>query len=155
MKKIILALAALMPALMAFSQSNVEEVDLIQSLYGMEKKVIVENFVQPNDLQKDAFWQVYDEYEKERKLLGKERIELLEEFASIYENMTNEQADAWMKKALDLTARQDKNVMKYYAKVKKVTSAITALRFYQVESFLLTAIRLEVLDAIPFVEDEK
>ena len=35
-------LAGLMPALFGFAQSNVEEIDFIQSIYGMEKKAIVE-----------------------------------------------------------------------------------------------------------------
>lgn len=154
MKKLVLIVLALMPALVGFSQSNVEEVDFYQSLYGMEKKVIVEEFVQPTSINRVPFWEVYDAYEIERKELGKERLVLLEQFAAEYENMTNEQADAWMKKVIALSKKQDKLIDSYYKKVKKVTSPIVAMRFFQVESYLLTAIRLSILDAIPFVAEE-
>jgi len=58
-----------------------------------------------------------------------------------------------MKKVITLAKKQDKLIDSYYTKVKKVTSPITAMRFYQLEGYLLSAIRLEILDAIPFVED--
>lgn len=51
------------------AQSTQEEVDLIQSIFGMEKKVLVAEFVQPDAYQKDAFWQLYDTYEIARDLL--------------------------------------------------------------------------------------
>lgn len=154
MKKLLLIVLALMPALFGFSQSNVEEVDFYQSLYGMEKKTIIEEFVQPTTVNRVPFWEVYDEYEIERKDLGKERLVLLEQFAEEFETMTNEQADAWMKKVIALGKKQDKLISTYYTKVKKATSPIVAMRFFQVENYLLTAIRLSILDAIPFVEEE-
>ena len=52
-----------------------------------------------------------------------------------------------------LGLKQDKLIDKYYARVKKVTSPIVAMRFYQLEGYLLTAIRLEILESIPFVEE--
>lgn len=153
MKKIIFLLAGMMPAIFGFAQSNAEEIDYFQSIYGMEKKVIVADFVQPTEANSVAFWEVYDQYELERKALGKERIKLIEDFAAKYENMTNEEADTWMKKVITLGKKQDKLVDTYYKKVKKVTSPITAMRYYQLEAYLLSAIRVEILDAIPFVPD--
>ena len=142
-----------MPALFAFAQSNTEEIDLVQSIYGIEKKAIVEEFVKPVEVNRVAFWEVYDQYEVERKALGRERLTLLEDFAEKYLSMTNEEADSWMKKVISLAKKQDKLIDSYYTKVKKATSPIVAMRFYQLEAYLLTAIRLEILDAIPFVED--
>ena len=42
------------------AQSAREEVDFIQSVFGMEKKALVAEFVKPDASQKDAFWQLYD-----------------------------------------------------------------------------------------------
>jgi hypothetical protein len=154
MKKISLFIVSVFVTLFSFSQSNTEEIDLIQSLYGMEKKAIVEEFVQPKTDNRVPFWEVYDAYEMERKELGKERINLVEEFANSYETMTNEQAEAWMAKVITLGNKRDKLLVSYYKKVKKVTSPIVAMRFYQLEAYLLTAIRYEILDVIPFVEEK-
>lgn len=155
MKKLALFITGITLGLFSFGQSNVEEIDLYQSMYGIEKKAIVKEFVQPKEANKAAFWQLYESYEVERKELGKERLTLLGEFADKYENMTNEESVAWMKKVISLDEKQDKLVAKYYKKVMKVTSPILAMRFYQLETYLITAIRFEILDAIPFVEDKE
>ena len=151
MKKITLLMAALMMAALSYAQTNKEEVDLVQAAFGMEKKAVVANFVHPTDLQKDAFWQLYDEYEVTRKENGKKRIQLLEQYAEQYSTMTDEQADAWMKEVLKLSAATDKLIVTYYNKIKKVTSPIVATQFYQIEGYILTGIRMEILEGVPFL----
>jgi len=155
MKKMTLIIAGLFAAMFTYAQSNTEEIDFIQSIYGIEKKAIVEEFVQPVAENRVPFWEVYDAYEVERKKLGKERIAVLEEFGEKFETLTNEEADAFMKNVISLAKRQDKLIDTYYGKVKKVTSPIVGMRFYLLESYLLTAIRYEILDAIPFPEEKE
>ncbi|MBC8320753.1 MAG: hypothetical protein H8E34_08530 [Bacteroidetes bacterium] len=154
MKKLILIITGLFAGLFVFAQSNTEEIDLIQSMYGIEKKAIVKEFVQPKAINKDAFWNVYEKYEADRKILGKERINLLEQFATQYEKMTNDESTLWMKKVIALDDKQDKLIVSYYKKVSKVTTPIVAMRFYQLEIYLITAIRFEILNEMPFVEDK-
>ena len=151
MKNITLLMAALMIAALSYAQTNKEEVDLVQAAFGMEKKAVVANFVHPTDLQKDAFWKLYDEYEVTRKENGKKRIQLLEQYAEQYSTMTDEQADAWMKEVLKLSAATDKLIVTYYNKIKKVTSPIVATQFYQIEGYILTGIRMEILEGVPFL----
>jgi len=82
--------AGMFAAIFTYSQSNTEEIDLIQSIYGIEKKAIVEEFVQPVVENRVPFWEVYDAYELERKALGKERLELLVEFGEKFESCLDE-----------------------------------------------------------------
>lgn len=154
MKKLLLFFAGAFFSVFMYAQSNVAEIDYYQSIYGMEKKAIVEQFVQPKAENRVPFWEVYDAYEVERKELGKQRILLLTDFAEEFPTLTNEQADAWMKKVINLAKSQDKLIDTYYKKVSKATSPIVGMRFYMLESYLLTAIRYEILDAIPFPEEE-
>ena len=70
MKKFLLITAALFLASFAFSQSNKDEIALMQAAFGMDKKSVVAEFVKPSAAQKDAFWKIYDEYEAKRKELG-------------------------------------------------------------------------------------
>ena len=150
MKKVILLVSALILTAGIKAQSNKEEIDLMQSVYGMEKKAMVEEFVKVDPAQKAAFWQVYDEYETARKDLGKRRIELLEQYADSYDRLTNETADAWTKEVLDLSKKTDALLVSYYNKIKKVTNPIVALQFYQIEGYILSGIRLKILGEIPF-----
>jgi len=155
MKKYLLIAAAVFMASFAWSQSNKEEVDLVQAAFGMDKKAVVADFVKPSAAQKDAFWKVYDEYETKRKELGKQRITLLEQYADQYQKMTSEQADAWTKKVIDLQKKTDALIATYYDKVKAVTDGIVATQFYQIEGYILTAIRAEILEAVPFLPGKK
>jgi hypothetical protein len=152
MKKYLLIIVASFFTSFAFAQSYSEEVDLIQAAFGMAKKDLVSAFVQPAASQSDAFWALYDEYETQRKELGKERIALLEQFAKQYANMTSEQADDFTSKALALQKKTDKLIATYYKKVKAISDGLVATQFYQVESYILTGIRMELLMELPFVQ---
>ena len=134
------------------AQTNKEEVDIMQAAFGMEKKAMVAEFVRIDAAQKDAFWKLYDEYETQRKAYGKERIDLLEQYNNNYESMSDETADAWMKRVLDLGKKTDALLLSYYKKVKKATNPINALQFYQVEMFILSGIRNQIMGELPFVE---
>jgi hypothetical protein len=155
MKKYFLIIAAFFMASLANAQSNKEEVDLMQAAFGMDKKEAVAEFVKPSESQKAAFWKLYDEYESQRKELGKQRIELLKQYAGQYKTMTGEQADVWTKKVMDLQKKTDNLITTYYGKVRTATDGIVALQFYQIENYILAAIRAQVLDQIPFVEKKK
>jgi len=121
---------------------------------GAQKAQVVFSFVHPSPQQKDEFVKFYNEYENQRKALGKERIQLLEEYAHQWQNMTNEQVEAWMKKVMALSSKRDILLRKYYKKIKKATDAKVATQFYEVESYILTAVRYSILENIPFVGEK-
>jgi hypothetical protein len=155
MKKITILITVLMISVLSYAQSNKEEVDLFQAAAGMQKKEAVAYFVHPTDAQKDAFWKLYDEYEVTRKLNGVKRIQLLDQYAAQYNTMTDAQAETFLKEITALQKATDKLILTYSKKIKKATSPMVALQFYQIENYILSIIRSEVLDAIPFVGEKK
>ena len=155
MKKYMLIIAALFLASFGYTQSNKEEIDLMQASFGMDKKAVVADFVKPSAAQKDAFWKLYDEYETQRKELGKQRIDLLKQYADHYRDLTPEQADAWTKKVMDLQKKTDGLIVSYYGKVKLISDGLVATQFYQIENYILTYIRMQLLHNVPFVENPK
>lgn len=154
MKKYILIITALFLASFAYTQSNKEEVDLLQAAFGLDKKSIVADFVQLSDTQKNPFWKIYDEYETQRKDLGKQRIELLKQYADQYLTMTSEQADSWTKKVIELQKKTDNLIATYYAKVKAISNGIVATQFYQIENYILAGIRMQILQNVPFLHNQ-
>jgi hypothetical protein len=152
MKKLALLFSALFMFVFANAQSNKEEVELYQAAFGMDKKAVVAEFVKVDPAQKDAFWKLYDQYETERKELGKKRIDLLNQYADNFNKLTNEFADKWVVDVIDLGKKTDGLLASYYGKVKKATNPVVALQFWQVESYILSVIRFSILDEIPFPE---
>ncbi len=124
---------------------------MVQAAFGMEKKEVVASFIKVSATQKDAFWKLYDEYETERKELGKQRINLLAVYAKEYLTMTATQADEWTKNVIELQKKTDALIVTYYGKVKAISDGLVATQFYQIENYILTAIRMEILKEVPFV----
>lgn len=152
MKKVLFIVAAmLMIAPMAKSQSNAEEVDFFQSIFGSEKKAMVASFVTLEGEAGSAFWANYDRYEIERKALGKSRIALLEKYADEYEDMNADQTDAIMASWIKQRKAVDKLIDTYYKKMKKSSGSKAAAQFYHLENYFASAIRATLLESIPVI----
>ncbi|MFM8914408.1 MAG: hypothetical protein ACKOE6_16045 [Flammeovirgaceae bacterium] len=150
MKKLFLIVALCISA-SAFAQSNKEDVDLIQSIFGKEKKAIVSDFIKLEGAQKDAFWTLYDEYETKRKELGQKRIALLEKYAASYSTIDDATASQIVKETIALGAANDKLIASYHKKMEKAAGAKAAAQFYQIEVYFLSEIRAAILENIPFI----
>lgn len=135
-------------SLSAFAQDNQDEIQLMQSLYGMEKRDIVAEFVELSDTQANEFWALYDEYENQRKELGRKKYQLLQSYVDDYGEVKPEDADAFMKQVIPLRIKSDKLTDNYYKKIKSKTDPIVAMQFYQIENYLSDAIRMELLEDI-------
>ncbi len=150
MKKL-LVIAAVFVSAAGFAQSNKEDVDFVQSIYGKEKKTIVAEFIMLEGAQKDAFWKLYDDYETQRKELGKQRIALLERYANGYMTLDDATTDQIIKDMIALGAKTDKLISTYYGKIKKASGVKAAAQFVQLEAYLAAVIRASILDKIPFI----
>ena len=133
----------------SFSQSNTEEIDYYQSIFGMGKKQAVAEFLQLGT--DDLFWGIYDEYEIGRKELGKKRIDLLNNYADNYLTLTDEKTSELIEQMISQRNQLDKLINSYYNKVKKESGAKVAAQFYQFEYYILVAIRLAIMEEIPFI----
>jgi hypothetical protein len=138
-------------SLAAFSQTNVEEVDFYQSVFGMAKKTMVSDFIDLENFPEADFWQLYDAYEVARKDLGKKRLELLDTYAREYMSLNDTRADEIIKDMATQKKSLDKLIFKYYKKMGKTVGIKPAAQFYQLENYLLSAIRLAILENIPFI----
>ena len=151
MKKILLTTVMVGLACLAYSQSNKEEVDLVQSVFGMEKKAMAAEFIKLEGAQKDAFWIAYDEYESKRKDLGKKRINLLDKYVSSYTSLDDASTDQVIKEIMHLQGDNDKLIVSYYNKIKKGSGVKAAAQFYQFENYILSKIRSEIMENIPLI----
>jgi len=155
MKKLILSIAVVLMGFGAFAQQSQSEIELMQAVFGVEKAQMVMQFVKPGDQYMAQFESIYNEYETKRKALGKKSIELLNQYANEWEGMTNEQADALMEDILKLRAEREKLIATYYKKLKRETTPIIAMQFFQVEAYILAVIQAKLYDSIPFVGEQR
>lgn len=151
MKKVILLTVFLFGAMILKAQPTIDEINLLQSAYGMEKRAIVEQFMKLTEAEATGFWKVYEEYEASRKEYGKKRVSIIVEYASNYDKLTDEKATQLIKSSLDNQATFTKLLKSTYSKMSKATSPKRAAQFLQLENYLETVVRLKIGDEIPMI----
>ncbi len=151
MKKSILLFSMLTACFSVFSQSNLEEIEFYQSIFGMEKKAIVSSFISLEGEASDAFWSQYDEYESARKANGQKRLELLSKYANSYLKLDDVTTDALVAESMKITKEHTKLINKYYKSMKKAADSKAAAQFFQLENYFQSVIRTSLMEEIPFI----
>lgn len=150
--KHLLLIAILAISSTAFAQGTMkQDIDLVQSLYGKSKQELVSAYMMLQEPQAAEFWKMYNAYEAERKVLGEKRIKLIDDYVANFETLTDAKADELVKASSDNNIAFEKLLVKYYGKAKKIVGAIHAAKFVQLENALMTAIKGEIQNTIPFV----
>lgn len=151
MKKLLLLFAVAFSSA-AFAQSTLkDDIDVVQSVYGKSKSELVNQYMGLSGTQATEFTKIYQAYEAERKKLGEEKINLINQYATEYAVLTDAKADMIVKGVMKNNTAYDKLYASYYEKVKKAIGAINATKFIQLEIYLQTEIRSSLQNAIPFV----
>lgn len=101
--------------------------------------------------EKDAFWREYELYDTELKKIYDDRYQLIRDYAEHYDDMTNEIADNLAERALKIREARNDLAKKYYQRIKKATSAITAARFIQVENEINLLSDLKISSETPIL----
>ncbi len=151
MKKIVLGLLLITSTQLIAQSGLKDDMAIIQSIYGKNKKDLVGAYMKLVEPQSASFWAVYDAYELERKELSMKKMELINDYANNYATLTEEKANEIANGTLKNNLLIEKLYSKYYGKTKKIIGAINAAKFIQLEMYLQTSVRSEIQDAIPFI----
>jgi hypothetical protein len=101
--------------------------------------------------ERDRFWGVYDDYAKERAPLDKERFSLLERYAQSYAALNDEQAMAIAIASGRLQLAEVELRLKYADVLRKKMSGRVGARFFQIDDYVTTAMRMNSLSGVPLV----
>lgn len=102
MKKLILFAIIALFTFGAQAQSNVDEIDFTQSVYGLQKRDLIAKHLKLAPNQINLFWQLYDEYEISRKEIALKRMKNIEYYAVKYDSLSELDADALMKTSFEV-----------------------------------------------------
>jgi len=151
MKRVMILSVVFMLSTGMFAQSNKEDVDLIQSIFGKEKKELVQVYMTIPEAKSAKFWSLYDVYETARKKLGQERIKIIEAYATNYETLDNKKATDLTTKKLAWADKYTKFQQSYFTKFSAVIGGLQAAKFFQLEDYIENCIRLTIQEEIPFI----
>jgi|688.fasta_scaffold07098_12 uncharacterized protein YfbU (UPF0304 family) len=137
------------------AQQTKDEIAILQSAYGMQKRDLVAKFMDVNEAQSATFWNLYEEYEVERKAIGTKRANNIIEYAKNYETITDENVQNMVKASMEVNKEFNALWEKTYKKMAKSLSPKTAAKFYQLELYLETMVRSELSESIPMIDELK
>lgn len=154
MKKLLIPFLFLFLSAPIFAQGvDNEDLQVIQSIYGKEKKEMLKSFLMLSDADAAKFWPVYEAYEVERKEQGKRRVALISEYVNTYGTADDVKLDKMTLESIKINTDSDKLLGKYYGKMKKAVGAKNAAKFFQFETYMLLAVRESIYDNIPFLDE--
>jgi hypothetical protein len=156
MRKTMIKMVALAATLtagfnIATAQVSKDETQMIQGIWGMEKRAMVNDFMKFTPEEVTAFTPIYDAYMNEHQKLGAERIQIISEYVNTYGTADDAQIDNLMSRLLKNNEAIDKLQLKYYPKFKKALSAKRAGQFMQFEIYVQTTLKAQIQSNIPFI----
>ena len=155
MKKLILLFVSLFFIGATYAQEvSAEEIEMIQELFGQEKKAIIAANIDLTGVNSDAFWKLYDQYEKQRQDIGRAKLELLQKYTNKPGNLTNFQASELLGEAVNIRTAEDKLILNFTKRIGKSTSDLVSVQFYQIEHYISDGIRYSILNDIDFIQDK-
>jgi len=153
MKKLILAVALvalLAPAAMA-DDSLDQYIELLRSDMKTQTVAVITEVMDFSKEEGDAFWPVYREFELERMGIGDKRLQLIKDYAEAYEMMTDEKANELINRSFKISESREKLAKKYFKKVEKVTSSITAAKWAMLMHQIDLLIDVQIAAEVPLI----
>ncbi len=132
-----------------------EEIEHFQDLFGMDKVQVVSNLIKPSEEHKQAFWDLYDEYETARRDQGLHRFELIHHYMEDYSNLNEENVGEMIKESMRIRQERDKLIRSYYTKFLKQVNPVAAAQFYQIEHYFLSEINVALVEQLPLIGEFK
>lgn len=151
-KTVLVSLAIIFSSVQLFAQSEDDYIEIVRDVLKTEKKVAIAEVMELSDTESGPFWELYNEYNFEMSKVQNQRISLIKDFASNYENMTDEKADELWTSALSYQQQILKLKKKYYKNFKKIMPAGKAAMYFQAENKIEALINASLAMEIPFIE---
>ena len=134
-----------------YGQRDNTDIDVVQSLFGISKRAIINEYIQLDDKEKSSSWRLYDQYEEKRKAIEKANFLLFKEYVDNYETMDGTEASNL---ALGFMKNMDKyNALYkvYYKKMERVIGSLKATTFIQLETFIQTQFMASLQSQVPMI----
>jgi hypothetical protein len=153
MKNLFLTLLLALAGVIGFAQNGVDP-EFASYMIETERRTV---FVQNMDLnaeQAPLFWELYDAYEAELKVIREAGIENLKNYNKNFDGITAEQCDEYMKISLKHEAQRTAIRKKYYKKMAKALDAKIASRFLQLDEIVTMVLFISIYDELPLIGDK-
>jgi hypothetical protein len=102
--------------------------------------------------EKDAFWPLYRRYRDAMTNVAIRKLDVIVDYASHYENMTDTKAEELLDRSLIYEEQALKVKQLYVKKFRRILPSIKVTRLMQLESRMNAAIQLKLSEGIPLIQ---
>jgi len=122
-----------------------------QDIRAQRKKIVAAN-MPLTETEATKFWPLYDRYISETIKVNDARYALVKEYAQNYSNITDAQADSYIKRWVALDGDNTQLRLKYIPEFEKVISHKKTAMFFQIDRRLSMMIELQLASQVPLVK---
>ena len=140
-------------ALPALAQDKpADTMQIVREKIQADKKLLIATNMDLTEKEAQAFWPVYESYQKDLGLLNGRMMVLIEDFAKNYEAMTDATAKKLVGGYLAIEGDRVKLKQSYLPKLRQALPEKKVARYLQLENKVEAVIRYELADKIPLVK---
>jgi hypothetical protein len=140
---------AAMPEL---SKNDVDMAKLNQALTTKRRELYAQGMAGLSPAQQQTFWGIYADFEKEKDQNMSNRIGLLKRYEQGFAQLSDADIVKMANEANDIQKTSADIRMKYFKILNDKLGAKVAGRFYHVDDYLTTLMRLSILDNMPAIQ---
>jgi len=132
-----------------------QDIKMLRSDVQASRKTITAENMNLSADEATKFWPIYDQYAAEVAKIGDARVALIKDYATNYDTMTDEQANAFIQRAAAIDQQFTDTRTKYVPMFKNAISAKKTALWYQIDRRLDLLINLQLAANIPVVDTAK
>jgi len=129
-----------------------DTMQIVREKIQADKKLLVATNMGLTEKEAQAFWPVYESYQKDLGLLNGRMLVLIQDFANSYQAMTDDAAKKLVGEYLAIEGDRVKLKQSYLPKLRQALPEKKVARYLQIENKIEAVIRYELAEKIPLVK---
>ena len=117
-----------------------------------DKKLFIAENMQLTEAEAKVFWPLYEQYQDELFLLRARTMKLINDYAEVYQKMTNDMAKNLLDEVITIETLGLKLRQTYLPKFRNVLPDVKVVRYYQIENKINAALMYELAANIPLIQ---
>lgn len=152
----ILVITAFGPGLAIAQEKTADEanMEILAEKLKADKKLVVAANMMLTDAESEAFWPIYEEFQKDLQVLHERYVKVIMAYADGYnaDTITDESAMKLLKESMTVDADEAKMRKDYITKLSKVLPGKKVVRYMQIENKISAVVDYELAAEIPLME---
>jgi hypothetical protein len=153
--RIAIALLVCSVALPVFAQDKpADTMQILREKVRADKKLLVAVNMKLTEKEAEAFWPVYESYQKDLQKINQRIVKGIESYAADYRNksLTDEKAKRLIDEFVSIERAEAKLKGSYVPKLGKVLPAKKVARYLQIENKIRALVKYDLAAQVPLVQ---